>query len=97
MKAQNKPPAFPVHPDAHKLSDAECGALSSMSLRDCFAGKAIGTAWRDLVRDEDAEIGTTAGGLELMPGEDVYTSAPNIAAKAYEIADAMLAERAKSL
>lgn len=34
-------PAFPVHPDAHKCSDAECAMLSGMSLRDYFAAQAL--------------------------------------------------------
>jgi len=39
--ARMKEPAFPVHPDAHKCSDAECAMLSGMSLRDYFAAKAM--------------------------------------------------------
>lgn len=34
-------PAFPVHPDAHSRSDAECAALQGMALRDWFAGQAL--------------------------------------------------------
>ncbi len=34
-------PAFPVHPEAHNRSDAECSVLSGMTLRDWFAGQAL--------------------------------------------------------
>lgn len=34
-------PAFPVDPEAHNRSDAECRVLSGMSLRDYFAGQAV--------------------------------------------------------
>lgn len=64
-----------------------------MTLRDWFASKAIHTAFCDLVRDEDAECGRLVGDIRLTPGHEVFTSADYIARVAYEIADAMLAER----
>jgi hypothetical protein len=40
-------PAFPVHPAAHECGDAECTALSGMTLRDYFAAQYIAGAAAD--------------------------------------------------
>lgn len=85
----NLQPAFPVHPDAHKCSDAECSALSGMTLRDYFAGRAMQGLVHDIVIDQPIENSLMAKGLkpEEFPGY--------LAHLAYRLAEAMLAERDK--
>lgn len=68
--------AFPNGPDHKSGWDAEYG----MSLRDYFAGQAIGTVISQCAADSD--VARYAG------GPPVY-----FAKKAYEIADAMIAVR----
>ncbi len=41
MPSNDGGPAFPVHPEAHNRSDAECSVLSGMTLRDWFAWQAL--------------------------------------------------------
>lgn len=75
----NNPPAFP-HLQPHDPQVAYCA--SGMTLRDWFAGQALGQAVRDVFRDDMVMATTTPSKL------------PAIIAKAsYQIADAMLAER----
>jgi hypothetical protein len=76
-------PAFPVDPEAHSRSDAECRVLSGMSLRDYFAGQAI--------------IGLVGHGnnVESDKYDPTATIADVVAGHAYFIADAMLKARQK--
>ena len=81
--------AFPVHPIAHDRSDAECDALSGMSLRDYFAAKAL-LALLDEPQWSDSTPGMTARVLGMYHGlqpQDAYARA------AYMFADAMLKAR----
>jgi hypothetical protein len=73
----NNPPAFPGG-----WPEAGYEPHYGMTLRDWFAGQALGQAVRDVFRDDMVMATTTPSKL------------PAIIAKAsYQIADAMLAER----
>lgn len=93
MSAPNGGPAFPY---AFEHRDPpQCGFAPGMTLRDFFAANAIYMAFSDLKRADDSDTYIEVSGLKLVPGNDIYTAPEYVAAVAYEIADAMLAERAK--
>jgi hypothetical protein len=73
--------AFPVHPEAHGLKDAQCEALSGMDLRDYFAAKAM-----------QALIGMPGAVVKVA---DARSHGPHevVAMSAYVLADAMLIAR----
>lgn len=99
MSAPEKKPddggtAYPYafqHEDDQKF--VAQGFQSGMSLLDYFAGEAIFTAWRDLVRAEDQQVQMTIGGRTIVPGQDVYTSPDFVAEIAYDYAASMIAEK----
>lgn len=70
----------PENPPAFPLPDAAAYQYGGMTLRDYFAGKALPSVMHLCARDT------------LAPAESITQS---FARKAYEIADAMLAERVK--
>jgi hypothetical protein len=72
-------PAFP-RPSADHGSYGSC-EQDGMSLRDWFAGQAVGSVMH------------MCAGDTLLPGESIETS---FARKAYAVADAMLAERERT-
>jgi hypothetical protein len=73
---QRNPYAFPRHPE-HPVSDERQRADGGMSLRDWFAGQALGVIVNRLC-DSGAKPDTIAG---------------HAAIAAYDVADAMLAQR----
>lgn len=75
-------PAFPVHPEAHLRSDAECARLSGMSLRDAFAVSALPVALKFY-------------GSELT-GTTYEENVASLVGVAYDFADAMLSHRTQS-
>lgn len=83
MTQPENPSAFPVN-TANDLNPGAYGAEPGMTLRDWFAGQAIGAVIRQCAGD--AAFGYPQG-VESM--EQLF------AGKAFAIADAMLAERAK--
>jgi len=74
MTAPHNPPAFPHPVPEGCWGDPSCG----MSLRDWFAGQAVGSVMHLCARDT------------LIPGETIEAA---FARKAYDIADALLAAR----
>lgn len=83
MSQPENPSAFPVN-TANELTPGAYGAEPGMDLRDWFASQAIGAVIRQCAGD--AAFGYPDG-VESM--EQLF------AGKAFAIADAMLAERAK--
>lgn len=83
MSQPENPSAFPVNA-ANDLNPGAYGAEPGMDLRDWFAGQAIGAVVRQCAGD--AAFGYPEG---ITSMEQLFAS------KAFAIADAMLAERAK--
>lgn len=77
-------PAFPIQPFVNPRGDWEWGS-AGVSVRDYFAAKALPQAW------ESEHANPTYGGASSSK-EPTYRG---VAAKAYLIADAMIAERNK--
>lgn len=89
-------PAFPKPCDECSHSAGE-HACYGMSLRQWFAGMAIFEAGTQLRRADSRGDGyRLRNGTHLTSGHDVYEAAEYVADAAYQIADAMLAERDKA-
>lgn len=72
--------------------------VPGMSLRDYFAAKALAVAAEDFMhgyRDTDGNEPDFGDGGDRVPGTTINVDAAVIASYAYNIADAMIAERAK--
>lgn len=82
MTKETGGPAFPEHLAVTESSEIHCGD-AGMTLRDYFAAKALPTAMRAPWRD-----------VGYVP-VDGLTDFQQYARLAYQMADAMLAERAK--
>jgi len=80
--ADNSGPAFPFQPAFMGGAGGGPSGNPGMSLRDWFAGRAIIGIWQN--RDSMSVAATSGTGL-----------AAQTASWAYEVADAMLAERSK--
>lgn len=84
MSASDGGPAFPLVSTRY-IGGSECTAIAEgMTLRDYFAAKAMGPAFHHLARE-----------LSGKPDADCLGALQSLAACAYAMADAMLAERAK--
>lgn len=84
-------PAFPVPGDTLVMMEDKT-LLAGMTLRDYFAGKALQVAYEFWMRDFYHEDSKCNDGSER---DGITSNLELIAESAYELADAMLAERAK--
>jgi hypothetical protein len=85
-------PAFPGRRIRKNVNGNKVAFVNpGMSLRDWFAGVALGEVLTYYMRDEEYWVGLE----DVSWGDGEYSISTAVAAQAYTLSDAMIAERAK--